>query len=133
MQAALNKLDDSRLFVTEAEWFYIPSAPPYAKTESWGQLSIGHYSFVGFGNVQLASPFFLTPHKIISSFEVLSPESGVEMAKAQGVADDAGRLKTIELLQSWMKQPSNYDKQVWPRLKQSIEENRTSDRRRFDE
>jgi hypothetical protein len=39
----------------------------------------------------------------------------------------------MRLLDSWLADESGYDERVWPRLKKSIEENRLSSRRRFDE
>ena len=35
------------------------------------------------------------------------------------------------LLQQWMEDESGYDERVWPQVKQMIEENRLSDRKRF--
>lgn len=37
------------------------------------------------------------------------------------------------LLQQWMKDESGYDEQVWPQVKELIEENRLSERKRFAE
>ncbi len=39
----------------------------------------------------------------------------------------------IALLSEWLEDTSGYDEKVWPVLKQTIEENRLSDRRRFDD
>jgi len=39
----------------------------------------------------------------------------------------------LTLLSTWLEDTSGYDEQVWPRVKQSIEQNRLSDRRRFSE
>ena len=35
------------------------------------------------------------------------------------------------LLRQWMEDGSGYDERVWPQVKQMIEENRLSDRKRF--
>jgi hypothetical protein len=37
----------------------------------------------------------------------------------------------LRLLRKWMADESGYDERVWPRLKEAIEENRLSARRRF--
>lgn len=39
----------------------------------------------------------------------------------------------IRLIESWLAEDPEYDEQVWPVLKQAIEENRLSDRPRFAE
>ena len=52
------------------------------------------------------------------------PKSSVSRSKTH---------KLVRLLDSWLADESGYDERVWPRLKKSIEENRLSSRRRFDE
>ena len=39
----------------------------------------------------------------------------------------------IRLLRKWMDDKSGYDEKTWPVVKKSIEDNRISHRRRFDE
>ena len=39
----------------------------------------------------------------------------------------------IELIENWLADESGYDDEAWPRLKRSIEENRLSYRKRFEE
>ncbi len=48
-------------------------------------------------------------------------------------AQRAKTRKLMKLLDTWLADESGYDERVWPRLKRSIEENRLSSRRRFDE
>jgi len=38
----------------------------------------------------------------------------------------------IKLLLEWLADDSGYDARVWPQIKQSLEENRLSERRRLD-
>ena len=40
--------------------------------------------------------------------------------------------KVIELLDRWMKDESGYDEKNWPVIKQTIEDNRSSYRKRFN-
>jgi len=57
-------------------------------------------------------------------------------------ADDASPFETpslrlgnnaaaLALLAEWMADESGYDEEVWPKVKQMMEENRLSDRKRF--
>ena len=39
----------------------------------------------------------------------------------------------MKLLDAWLADDSGYDERVWPHLKKTIEENRLSYRKRFDE
>ncbi|GEM_PF-3573753 len=39
----------------------------------------------------------------------------------------------LSLIEKWLTDDSEYDEKVWPIVKESIERNRLSDRRRFDE
>jgi len=41
--------------------------------------------------------------------------------------------KIIELLDEWLADESDYDERVWPTVKNEIEENRLSSRKRFSE
>ncbi len=41
--------------------------------------------------------------------------------------------KAISLLDEWLEDTSGYDEKVWPKLKESIERNRLSERERFDD
>lgn len=45
----------------------------------------------------------------------------------------AKKEKLKELLDEWLADESGYDESVWPRLKAAIEENRMSERKRFDD
>ncbi len=47
--------------------------------------------------------------------------------KAQCVRNEGA----IRLLESWLNDASGYDEQVWPVLKEAIEEDRLSHRKRF--
>ena len=42
-------------------------------------------------------------------------------------------LNIIRLLNQWLEEDSNYDEEVWPVIKESLENNRLSSRRRFHE
>jgi hypothetical protein len=59
------------------------------------------------------------------------------MANTSTSAKTALRLgdnaAAVSLLSAWLEDTSGYDEQVWPRVKQSIEQNRLSDRSRFGE
>ncbi|MBN1284339.1 MAG: hypothetical protein JXB47_02975 [Anaerolineae bacterium] len=75
----------------------------------------------------------------------------VEMAKAEGIVDDPGAVLSaptveavlarhrerneaaIALVRAWAADESGYDERVWPIVKQAIEENRMSYRKRFDD
>ena len=57
-------------------------------------------------------------------------------AKAPGDKGDDRRTKeqlAIELLQQWMLDNSGYDEENWPVVKRTLEENRLSQRRRFND
>jgi excisionase family DNA binding protein len=41
--------------------------------------------------------------------------------------------RVIQLLEQWMADESGYDEEAWPIVKRLIEENRMSDRKRFDD
>lgn len=41
--------------------------------------------------------------------------------------------KLVKLLDIWLADETGYDERMWPRLKKSIEENRLSARKRFDD
>ena len=50
--------------------------------------------------------------------------------------DEALRAKNeaaIQLLHEWLQDDSGYDEQAWPQLKEAIEEDRLSYRRRFSD
>jgi hypothetical protein len=61
----------------------------------------------------------------------------IKHSKAHDVVNSEQRTKNqaaIQLLKKWMsdKQKADYDKKAWPVVKKLIEDNRLSDRRRFD-
>ena len=58
-----------------------------------------------------------------------SPESAEDALAARREKNEAA----IRLLRKWMDDESGYDEKTWPIVKKSIEENRISHRRRFDE
>ena len=41
--------------------------------------------------------------------------------------------KALELLDTWIADNSGYDEKVWPKLKETIETNRFSERKRFND
>ncbi|MFL6212568.1 MAG: hypothetical protein ACJ74J_01610 [Blastocatellia bacterium] len=45
----------------------------------------------------------------------------------------AKRAACIELLNQWLADESGYDEKTWPKIKNLLEENRTSDRPIFNE
>jgi len=57
-------------------------------------------------------------------------------AKAPGGKDAGRRTKeqlAIQVLQQWMLDDSGYDEENWPVVKRTLEENRLSQRRRFND
>ena len=65
-----------------------------------------------------------------ASFHWLTPppEQALDAARA---VQRAKNEAAIRLLQTWISDESGYDEAVWPRVKQAIEENRLSERKRF--
>ena len=55
---------------------------------------------------------------------VQTPKSASERAKSEAA---------IRLLEEWMADESGYDEEVWPRLKEAMEANRLSYRKRFND
>jgi hypothetical protein len=60
----------------------------------------------------------------------LRPEESSNAARA---VQRAKNEAAIRLLQKWISDESGYDEAVWPRVKQAIEENRLSERKRFSD
>lgn len=57
-----------------------------------------------------------------------------ENAKSSDIAVQQEKNEAaIELLAEWLADESGYDEETWPKVKQAIEENRLSRRRRFDD
>jgi hypothetical protein len=44
-----------------------------------------------------------------------------------------GNEAAVLLIDSWLKDDSGYDEEIWPKLRESIELNRLSDRPRFND
>lgn len=55
------------------------------------------------------------------------PANSQQVVEAQYVKNE----EAIRLLQSWLDDASGYDEQVWPALKEAIDEHRLSHRQRF--
>lgn len=67
-----------------------------------------------------------------ASFHWLTPRPERSSHTARAV-QRAKNEAAIRLLQKWMSDESGYDEAVWPRVKQAIEENRLSERKRFSD
>jgi hypothetical protein len=67
-----------------------------------------------------ASLHWLTPH----------PRAFSDAAR---VVQRAKNEAALHLLEQWLTDESGYDEAVWPRVKQAIEENRLSERKRFSD
>lgn len=64
------------------------------------------------------------------------PETASRRPVGREDAGIHGRMRkasAIRLLEDWMADESGYDEEVWDTLKRTIEDNRLSGRRRFDE
>lgn len=79
------------------------------------------------------------PAKLVVSEEVgflakeqqhIEPARGIE---SEGMAQAAQNEAAIRLLHQWLADESGYDERVWPRLKEAIEEDRLSYRKRFSD
>jgi hypothetical protein len=67
-----------------------------------------------------------------ASFHWLTPRPRASSNAARAV-QRAKNEAAIRLLQQWLTDESGYDEAVWPRVKQAIEENRLSERKRFSD
>ena len=79
------------------------------------------------------------PSKLVGSEEVsflakeqqhIEPTHGIE---SERMAQAAQNEAAIRLLHQWLADESGYDERVWPRLKEAIEEDRLSYRKRFSD
>jgi hypothetical protein len=69
----------------------------------------------------------------------LSPENLADLAKyveflrfkSQGASSDRPAEAVLKLVDQWLAEDDGYDQEVWPIIRQDIEENRLSDRSRF--
>ena len=60
----------------------------------------------------------------------IEPTQAIELGRmAQAAQNEAA----IRLLHQWLADESGYDERVWPRLKEAIEADRLSDRKRFSD
>lgn len=60
------------------------------------------------------------------------PQPKVEEVGAPSWDQAERAAKAIRLLDEWLADESGYDEQAWPIVKQAIEDNRLSYRKRFD-
>ena len=67
-----------------------------------------------------------------ASFRWLTPRPQVS-SSATRAGQRAKNEAAIRLLQQWLTDESGYDEAVWPRVKQAIEENCLSERKRFSD
>ncbi len=58
--------------------------------------------------------------------------TGVLDVKEQTLAQCVRDKTAVRLLKKWLKGESGYDEEAWPKLKEAIEANRLSYRRRFN-
>jgi hypothetical protein len=56
-----------------------------------------------------------------------------EEVEAGRMAQTAQNAAAIRLLRQWLEDESGYDERVWPQLKEAIEEDRLSERKRFSD
>lgn len=58
-----------------------------------------------------------------------------EISQVEAVPEERMQknLACIQLLNEWLADESGYDEEAWPKLKQLLEENRSSDRSLFNE
>ena len=68
-------------------------------------------------------------HPIFPSPTVQEAEAVDELSAAQVTKNEA----VIRLLKEWMADESGYDEQIWPIIREIIEENRLSYRARFND
>jgi len=64
------------------------------------------------------------------------PSSTIQEAPGEARDDEALRARNeaaIQLLHEWLEDDSGYDERAWPRLKEAIEEDRLSYRKRFSD
>ena len=60
----------------------------------------------------------------------IEPTHGIE---SESMTQAAQNEAAIRLLHQWLADESGYDERVWPRLKEAIEEDRLSYRKRFSD
>ncbi len=79
------------------------------------------------------------PTKLVTSEEIsFLPKGQQHIEPIQGtgsetIAQAAQNEAAIRLLHQWLADESGYDERVWPRLKEAIEEDRLSYRKRFSD
>ena len=56
-----------------------------------------------------------------------------EGVESGGLAQTTQNAAAIRLLHQWLEDESGYDERVWPRLKEAIEQDRLSERKRFSD
>jgi hypothetical protein len=49
------------------------------------------------------------------------------------MAQSAQNAAAIQLLHQWLEDESGYDERVWPQLREAIEQDRLSERKRFSD
>jgi len=62
-----------------------------------------------------------------------SPFLMMEKGREDSTPVNVKNKKIMALIDKWLTVDSDYDEKVWPLVKESIENNRLSDRRRFNE
>ncbi len=82
----------------------------------------------------MGGPSKLVPSEEVSFLEKepqhVEPTHGIE---SEGMARAAQNEAAVRLLHQWLADESGYDERVWPRLKEAIEEDRLSYRKRFSD
>ena len=64
-----------------------------------------------------------------SQLETNKSEEKIHKTEVLRAKNQAAR----RLIQEWLRDESGYDEAVWPKVKQTVEENRSSYRKHFDE
>ncbi len=67
------------------------------------------------------------------SLPTLQPAKAESAESSDIVNQQAKNEAAIKLLTEWLADESGYDEETWPKVKQAIEENRLSSRRRFND
>ena len=94
--------------------------------EEWSHSTIGLYRKFVLDTLRQAESSVISATAFGAEYQQTAKAPHITMSEAQ-------RQAAIQLIDQWLADDSGYDEQVWPILKETIEENRLSYRKRFDE
>ncbi len=94
--------------------------------EEWSLSTIGLYREFVLSILRQAESSVISATAIGAEYQQTAKAPHITMSEAQ-------RQAAIQLIDQWLADDSGYDERVWPILKETIEENRLSYRKRFDE